>query len=180
MIVSWDFFFVLVKDFRRLCSSASGIKLINNDLQTKHFELSVRLRTEPDWRETLTLQPSLQLSLMTSMGDWRRIPSGAGPAAETAGHDTPGLDLCDELRWEHNVNMLCFVRGWKHMQFTIYHQLRAQNRRYKIHVKYLQGQLILTSLPIQAIIEQVSDYYRAKWFGENLDDENQKSNFWYH
>lgn len=108
---SCGFFFFLLFCNRRLCSSASGIKLINNDLQYKALWTECALRTEPDWRETLIPQPSLQQLLMTSMRGWRRIPSGAGPAAETLclSHYTPGLDLYDELCWQHNVNMLCFV-----------------------------------------------------------------------
>lgn len=59
------FFSSAVTDAKRLRSSTSGIKLINSDLQYKALWTECVLWTEPDWRETLTPQPSLRQSLMT-------------------------------------------------------------------------------------------------------------------
>lgn len=77
------FFFVPVKDFRWPCSSDSGIKFINNDLQTKHFELSVRCEQTQNGRKLWPCSPRYNCRLWLMTRGWRRIPSGAGPAAET-------------------------------------------------------------------------------------------------
>lgn len=162
-----------VTDFRRLCSSASGIKLINSDLQYKALWTECALRTQPDWRETLTPQPCLQLLLMTSKRGWRRIPSGTGPDTETLRPRTPELDLYDELCWQHNVNMSSLEFQWVEVieiqKIVLVNRYDwAHNRSCKIHDKCLSCQLILTSVGfisnscriiIHAIIQQVSGKY---------------------
>lgn len=91
----WDFFFP-VKDFRWPRSSDSGIKLINNDLQTKHFELSVCCEQSKNGRKRWPCSPRYNRHLWLVQEAEGEFPLALDQPQKHPSHGTSGLDLCEE------------------------------------------------------------------------------------